>query len=230
MTPEPPRSSSGSGRGASPGAKCDGRGIALQTNSLLRNSALCQASRLIEAQHFEAIDSTSPELREPQQQAKKTARASALGDQALRMEIRDAIDELLPEQEIERRNEMQHQRRTAGKEDRIRPPHRCKRGAQQQQVRDDWSRQAAPQISVSGRCGDGCGGSRASRRRRVPRPVPRLAARWSSRPASHPSLRSPIGARTEPHIVRPRRNPAAASRRCKRAASSALSDCQCRCD
>ena len=52
------------------------------------------------------------------------------------MEVRDAIDELLPEQEIEWRDEMHHQRRTAGKENRIRPPHGPESCGEQQDVRD----------------------------------------------------------------------------------------------
>src|SRR6516162_8576619 len=54
----------------------------------------------------------------------------------LRMKICDAINELFPEKEIERHNEMHHQRRTASKENRIRPPHGPESCREQQHVRD----------------------------------------------------------------------------------------------
>src|SRR5262249_20406910 len=43
------------------------RGVALQMNTLLRNTAVRQSPSLVEAQHFEIINSTSPELCEVQQ-------------------------------------------------------------------------------------------------------------------------------------------------------------------
>ena len=171
MTPAPPRSSSGSGRGASPGAKCDGRGIALQSNSLLlefRFSA--KPSRLIEP------STSKRSTRRRQNRVRRSSRPrtrsarSALGDQALRMKVRDAVDELLPKQEIERRDEMQHQRRAAGKEDRIRPPHRLKTRRAATAGSRAPSRQPCHELLFLVGRADGCGQSQASHRRSARRP------------------------------------------------------------
>ena len=183
MTPDPPRSSSGSGRGTSPGANVTGEGSRLRR---IRSSAIplsVKSPGLIEAQHFERIDTTSPELRETQQQAKNQSAASALGDQALRMKVRDAIDELLPEQEIEWRDEMHHQRRTAGKEHRIRPPHRAEMLRRAAARSRQPSRPAAPRTSVSCRCGDGCGSTSKRAIAHWFRGLSARLARWSIRPA-----------------------------------------------
>src|SRR6266545_7529876 len=67
---------------------------------------------------------------------KNRAAPTPLSDGTLGMKIRDAIDELLPEQEIEWRDEMHHQRRTASKENRIGPPHGTESCGEQQHVRD----------------------------------------------------------------------------------------------
>src|SRR5262249_9462119 len=88
------------------------------------------------AKHFERIDTASPNPRDTQEQAKNQSAASTLGDQTLRMKVRNAIDEPLSEQEVEWCDEMHHQRRTAGKEHGIRPPHGCECCAEQHQVRD----------------------------------------------------------------------------------------------
>src|SRR6516162_2057338 len=53
------------------------------------------------------------------------------------MKVCDSVYEMLSDQEIERRDEMQHQRRAAGKENRIRLPHRPKCSAQQEDVGDN---------------------------------------------------------------------------------------------
>jgi hypothetical protein len=50
------------------------------------------------------------------------------------MKIRDAIDELLPKQKIERRYEMQHQGRAASKQHRIRLSHGSKGYTKQENV------------------------------------------------------------------------------------------------
>jgi len=50
------------------------------------------------------------------------------------MKIRDAIDQLLPKQKIERRYEVHHQWRAAGKEHGICPPHRLERRSKQQEI------------------------------------------------------------------------------------------------
>src|SRR5262245_31640609 len=53
------------------------------------------------------------------------------------MKVCDSVYEMLSDQEIERRDEMQHQRRAAGKENCIRLPHRPKCSAQQEDVGDN---------------------------------------------------------------------------------------------
>src|SRR5215831_1351125 len=102
-----------------------------------RNSTVFKSPSLIHAQYFEFINAASPKVREPQQQAKNETAVFALGYEAFRMKVCNAVDEMLPEQEIERRDEMQHQRRAAGKENRIRLPHRPKCSAQQEDVGDN---------------------------------------------------------------------------------------------
>src|SRR5262249_36471394 len=47
--------------------ECHRRGVALQIDALLRNAAVHEAPSLVEAQHFESINSTSPELCQAQQ-------------------------------------------------------------------------------------------------------------------------------------------------------------------
>src|SRR5262249_10175908 len=102
-----------------------------------RNSTVFKSPSLIHAQYFEFINAASPKVREPQQQAKNETAVFALGYEAFRMKVCNAVDEMLPEQEIERRDEMQHQRRAAGKENRIRLPHGPKCSAQQEDVGDN---------------------------------------------------------------------------------------------
>jgi hypothetical protein len=91
MTTDPSRSSSGNSSGAipGPGANDTGGGLGLRR---MRSSAIPMS------------------VSRPNEPA-----AATLGDEALRMEVHDAINEPLPQQDIERRDEMQHQRRTAGK-------------------------------------------------------------------------------------------------------------------
>src|SRR6516165_8047127 len=96
-----------------------------------RNSTVLKSPSLIGAQHFEFINAASPEVRESEEQAKNEAAASPLGYQTLRMKVRNPIDEALPEQEIEWRDKMYHQRRAAGKEHRIRPPNLLEGRAEQ---------------------------------------------------------------------------------------------------
>src|SRR5262249_12485520 len=62
--------------------------------------------------------------------------SAAFGDQALRMKVRNAVDESLSEQEIEGCDEMHNQRRTAGKKHGIRPSNSWECCGEQQQVRD----------------------------------------------------------------------------------------------
>src|SRR5262249_32961885 len=52
---------------AEPRREFHGRGVALQTDALLRDAAVRESPSLVEAQHFESINSTSPELCDPQQ-------------------------------------------------------------------------------------------------------------------------------------------------------------------
>src|SRR5215831_21063922 len=107
-----------------------------------RQSTILKSPSLIGAQHFEFINAASPEVREPQQQAKNETAASTLGYKALRMKVCNAVDEMLPEQEIKRRDEMQHQRRATGEEHRIRPSHRPECPGEQQDIRSNSPNQS----------------------------------------------------------------------------------------
>src|SRR5215472_55885 len=100
-----------------------------------RNSTILKSPSLIAAQHFEFTNAASPEVREAQQQAKNETAVSALGYEAFRMKVGNAVDEMLSNQEIKRRDEMEHQRRAAGEEHRIRPSHRLECRGKQQDVR-----------------------------------------------------------------------------------------------
>src|SRR5262249_50727043 len=100
-----------------------------------RNSTLLKSPSLIHAQYFEFTNAASPEMCEPQQQAKNETAVSALGYEAFRMKVGNAVDEMLSEQEIKWRDEMEHQRRGAGEEHRIRPSHRLECRGKQQDVR-----------------------------------------------------------------------------------------------
>src|SRR5262249_44463315 len=102
-----------------------------------RNSTVFKSPSLIHAQYFEFINAASPKVREPQQQAKNETAVFALGHEAFRMKVCNAVDEMLPEQEIEGRKKRQHQGRAAGKENRTRLPHRPKCSAQQEDVGDN---------------------------------------------------------------------------------------------
>ena len=81
-----------------PGGECHWRGIGLEPDAFLRNPDIAQSPRLIVAQHFEGVDAAPPEVGETEQPTKKESAASALGDEALRMEVHDAIDQPLPQQ------------------------------------------------------------------------------------------------------------------------------------
>ena len=148
----------------------------------------------------------------------KTARAFAFGNEALRMEVSDPVNEIFSQQNIERRNEMQHQRWAAGKEEGIGAPHRCKRGAQQQQIGKNGPGQARQKLLfLVGPPVDADDLKRARADQSLD--LPESLLRWQDQPGSHPSLHSPTGEQTEPHIVRPHQSLAAANRRCKPTAS-----------
>ena len=63
-----------------------------------RNSTVLKSPSLIHAQYFEFINAASPKVREPQQQAKNETAVFALGDEAFRMKVCNAVDEPLPEE------------------------------------------------------------------------------------------------------------------------------------
>src|SRR5262249_42904038 len=117
------------------------RRIGFEANAFLRNADVGQPLSLIEAQHFEYIDTATPKVGEVEEPAKKQPAAPTLGDEALRMEIHDAIDETFPEHHVEWRYEMQHQRWAAGKQHRIRPPHGSEHRGKQHHVGKNRPRQ-----------------------------------------------------------------------------------------
>ena len=53
------------------------------------------------------------------------------------MKVRDPVDELCPDEQVQRRNEMQHQWWAAGEQHRIRPPHGAKCCLHEQEIRND---------------------------------------------------------------------------------------------
>src|SRR6516162_2276766 len=106
------------------------------------NSTIFKSPSLISAQHFKFINAASPEVCEPQQQAKNDPAVSALGYEAFRMKVSHAVDQMLSEQEIKWRDEMHHQRRAPGEEHRMRPSHRAECPGEQQHVRSNSPNQS----------------------------------------------------------------------------------------
>src|SRR5262249_10518605 len=116
--------------------ECHRRGVALQMDALLRNAAVREAPRLVEPQHFERINSTSPELRQAQEEMKNRTRSTSFRYGTLGMKILNGKNGVFPGEEMGWRDEMTHQRRPASKETRIRPPHGPESCREQQHVRD----------------------------------------------------------------------------------------------
>src|SRR5215813_11563250 len=71
--------------------KCHRRGVAFQPDPSLRNPVIHESARLVDAQHFKRVDTTPPETCQAQQQPKDQSAASPFGNEALRMEVGDAV-------------------------------------------------------------------------------------------------------------------------------------------
>src|SRR6516162_2202818 len=74
---------------------------------------------------------------EPKQQVDEKSSLPPLGDETLWMKVCDPVDELRPDNKVQRRNKMQHQRWAASEKHCIRLPHRAKCRLHQHQVRND---------------------------------------------------------------------------------------------
>src|SRR5262249_23615682 len=91
-----------------PRGECNRGRITLELNTRLSNPTLCESPGLIESENFEGIHTPSPKPGETEQQTQYNPTAAALGNKTFRMEIGDAIDEFLSEQEIEWHDEVRH--------------------------------------------------------------------------------------------------------------------------
>lgn len=83
------------------------RRIAFQANPLLRDADLTQPPHLIFAEHFKAIHASAPKQSDAVEELEKRTRVSHLGNCAFWMEIGDAVNEFLSQNEIGRRYPMQ---------------------------------------------------------------------------------------------------------------------------
>src|SRR6516165_4865941 len=85
------------------------RGISLESNPVLRNTHRCQSTSLIDAKHFELVNAATPEPGQPEYHLSKRSAPSSIDDKTFRMKVRDAINKVFVDQNVERSNEMQHQ-------------------------------------------------------------------------------------------------------------------------
>src|SRR5262245_7625577 len=92
------------------------------------------------------MDPSSPKVRDTKQQIKNNSTASVLGNEALWMEIRDAVYKFFPEQNIKWRHEMHHQWRAPSKQHGIRRSHGSECRLKQQHVRDDRPGRPEPEL------------------------------------------------------------------------------------
>src|SRR5262245_1379562 len=101
---------------------------------LFRYADIGKPASLVQTKHFKHIDPAAPEPGETEQQLDEKSSLLTLGDEALRMKIRDPVDKLGFDNQIQRRNEMQHQWWAASKEHCIGLSHRPKCRLQQHQI------------------------------------------------------------------------------------------------
>src|SRR5208337_3755270 len=123
------------------------RWVRLETHAARWNSDLGEALALIVPESFEHVHPPPPEERRAIQQIEKDRRAASLGDCAFGMKIGDAIDELLAQDKIGRRDPMQKQRRATREQNGIGGTHVAPQA--QNEARIDARR---PQKPAQGPC------------------------------------------------------------------------------
>ena len=202
----------GQGKWRKTRGKRDGRRIGLDLDPAVRNPDLAQALGLVLSEYLKGIDAPAPEICQPQQRAEPNTAPAALGDQTLGMEIHDAVDEPPSQHNVQRRDEVQQQRRASGKENKVGGPHRGESHRAATPGSKQSSRSAARQTAAFDTCVDA-----PERFQPIPpppaRPTRANSLRWLDRPAS-PQIRVlPTRAPPPRRTGRPLRSPAAASRR-----------------
>ena len=122
----------------------DGGRVALEDDPVARDADRLEPAHLVEAQHLEPVDPAAQEAREMADQAQVRRLARQRRDQALGVEVGDAVDEPLAPDEVAQHDEGEHERRRPGEQHLVRPPDRRRRGAQQAQVGPYGPAQAFP--------------------------------------------------------------------------------------
>src|SRR5260370_33041183 len=94
------------------------------------------------------MDPSSPKPRDAEQQIKKESLPPLLGNETLRMEIRDPVDKMFLEQNIKWPDEMLHQRRDASKKHDVSPSHSAKCRLKQPEVRGNLPNRPEPKLFI----------------------------------------------------------------------------------